>query len=60
MTYLDVVFNFMALAVISEFDDAFYAALGDDPFKDFITNPAYDDLFTTTRTTSDYAQGFDL
>lgn len=30
-TILDVVMNFMALAVISEFDDAFYGALGNDP-----------------------------
>ena len=51
-TYLDVVMNFMALAVISEFDDAFYGALGEDPIKDILTNAAYDDLYTITRTSS--------
>ena len=30
---LDVVMNFMALAVISDFDDFFYGALGNDPNK---------------------------
>ena len=44
--------NFMALAVISEFDDAFYSALGDDPMTDIITNAAYDDLYKITRTST--------
>jgi hypothetical protein len=44
--------NFMALAVISEFDDAFYTALGEDSFKDIITNEAYDDLYRITRTSA--------
>jgi len=40
-TVKDVVMNFMALAVISEFDDVFYGALGNDPNKDVLTDPAY-------------------
>ena len=44
--------NFMALAVISEFDDAFYSALGEDPMKDIIANAAYDDLYKITRTST--------
>jgi hypothetical protein len=44
--------NFMALAIIAEFDDFFYAGLGNDPNKDVLTNPAYEDLFKISRTTS--------
>lgn len=54
-TIADVVMNFMALAVVSEFDDAFYSALGDDPMKDMITEAAFDDLFTVKTTTSSEA-----
>ena len=32
----DIVQDFMALAVISEFDDLFYGALGDDENKTFL------------------------
>ena len=32
-SYLDIVMNFMALAVIAEFDDAFYSALGSEKNK---------------------------
>ena len=42
----------MALAVISDFDDAFFNALGEDPSKDILTNPAYEDLYTIKRTSS--------
>jgi len=48
----EVVMNFMALAIIAEFDDIFYAALGLDPSKEVLTDPAYDDLWVITRTTS--------
>ena len=51
-SYLEVVMNFMALAVISEFDDAFFESLGSDENKDIIENPAYEDLYKITRTTS--------
>jgi len=37
-TILDVVMNFMALAVISDFDDFFYGALGNDPNKEVLTD----------------------
>lgn len=51
-TYLEVVMNFMALAIIAEFDDKFYDALGEDELKDLIENPAFDHLYTVTRTSS--------
>lgn len=51
-SYLDVVMNFMALAVISEFDDAFYEALGADEKKKIIEEPAFEDLYKITRTSS--------
>ena len=35
-TIFECVLNFMALAIISEFDDAFYSALGEDKMKDLV------------------------
>ena len=35
-TIFECVLNFMALAIISEFDDAFYSALGEDKLKELI------------------------
>ena len=48
---LDTVMNFMALVTISEFDNFFYSALGDDDTKDMLDAQvtAYDDLFKITR-----------
>ena len=51
-TYLDVVMNFMALAVIAEFDDKFFDALGNDELKGMIDDPNFDDLYKITRTCS--------
>ena len=42
----------MALAVIAEFDDKFFDALGDDDIKGMIDDPNYDDLYKITRTSS--------
>jgi hypothetical protein len=50
--YLDVVINFMALAVIAEFDDKFYNSLGNDCLKNLIEKPDFDDLYRITRTSS--------
>ena len=55
-TILEVIMNFMALAIISEFDDFFYGALGNDPNKEIITDPAYEALFTIRRTTSRFSR----
>lgn len=44
--FLNVVMNFMALAVIADFDTFFYGALGQDPLKDILTNPVFEDLYT--------------
>jgi|LakMenE18May11ns_1017448.scaffolds.fasta_scaffold9430595_2 hypothetical protein len=49
---LDVMMNFMALAIIAEFDDFFFSALGNDPNKEILTDPAYDDMFIIRRTSS--------
>jgi hypothetical protein len=55
-TYLDVVMNFMALQIISEFDDKFYSALGPSPTKEIVENPEnYEDLYKITRTSSPFA-----
>lgn len=54
-TYLDVVMNFLALYVISEFDDIFYIAIGDISDKELISNAkAFEELYKVTRTTSIY------
>lgn len=53
----DVVTDFMALAVISEFDDAFYSALGDDLNKEVIDeSETAEFMFLVTRTTSKMAR----
>lgn len=52
-TYLDVVMNFMALYVISEFDDVFYNAISNIDRKALITSPDdFEDLYKITRTSS--------
>ena len=52
---LEVVMNFMALAIIAEFDDFFYLALGNDPNKKVLTDTAYEDMFIIRKTTSRYS-----
>lgn len=50
---IEVVLNFMALAVVSEFDDTFFDALGrSDEGKCMIEHEAFNALFEITRTTS--------
>ena len=50
---LDVVMNFLALVVISEFDDFFYGALGNkEEAKAYLTDPVYCELLMIERTTS--------
>ena len=55
MKILDVVWHFVALTVISSFDNAFYTALGDDPMKNLIKNEEYEDLYIIKTTTSSNA-----
>ena len=38
---MEIVLNFMALTIISEFDDIFFKSLGDDRGKDIITKDEY-------------------
>ena len=50
---LDVVMNFMALAIIAEFDDFFYAALGEDDAKKMLYDAEeFEPLLRISRTTS--------
>lgn len=44
--------NFMALAIIAEFDDAFYSALGNEQNKKILEEAAFEDLYKITRTSS--------
>jgi hypothetical protein len=56
-TVLDIVMNFMALAIISEFDDTFYSALGEvDEGKKVLKKARFESLRLITRTTSQKAQ----
>jgi hypothetical protein len=50
--YTDIVQNFMSLAIVSEFDNAFYAALGPDPKKECIEDVEFRDLYRITLTSS--------
>lgn len=54
-TNIEVVMNFMACAVIAEFDNAFYSALGSTEFKKLLEEPSFEDLYKITRTSSRYA-----
>jgi len=56
-TILDVVMNFMALAVIAEFAEFFYSAQSHTIMNDIIDpdNTFYNDLYVVTRTTSNRA-----
>lgn len=49
---LDIVMNFMALTIVSEFDDIVYGSLGDDKGKEVLHDERYESLFKITRTTS--------
>ena len=55
-TFLEVVMNFMALAIISDFDNAFYDSLGDDENKILVEDPSFEHLYEITRTTSRFCE----
>jgi len=48
--------NFMALAIISDFDNAFYDSLGDDENKILVEDPSFEHLYEITRTTSRFCR----
>jgi hypothetical protein len=58
-TYLDVVMNFIQLAVIAEFDNFFYFAIGSDQLKKVIEGSGYDHLYVVTRTSSSRCSIYD-
>lgn len=51
-TVLDVTLNFLALVVISEFDDFFYCSLRDEPLKELLVDPCFGELLMIERTSS--------
>ena len=52
---LNVVICFLALAIIAQFDNFFYDALGENQDKELITNAdVYDELLYTIRRTTSY------
>ena len=52
LTHLDIVMNFLALAVIADFDDFFYNALFDNQFKRVITDGDTYKKFLEVQTTT--------
>ena len=56
-THIDVVMNFLALAVIADFDDFFYGALFDNEYKKVITDgDTYGEFLQQQTTTSHLAR----
>ena len=56
-THIDVVMNFLALAVIADFDDFFYGALFDNEYKKVITDgDCYGEFLQQQTTTSFWAR----
>lgn len=51
-TIIEVVMNFMACAVIAEFDNAFYLALGQTEFKSILEDSSFEELYKICRTSS--------
>ena len=51
-TTIDVVVSFLALAIIAEFDNFFFEALGENKDKDILTEAGYEELLWTVRKTS--------
>lgn len=51
-TFSDIVMNFTALVIISEFDDFFYSTYDDSELKSVISDPDYANLLIIRRTSS--------
>ena len=56
-TIIDIIMNFLALVVIAEFDEYFFAAVKSDPLADIVTGEgAYENFLIIQRTTSTQAR----
>ena len=53
-THVDIVMDFLALAVIADFDDFFYKALFDKEFKQVITDKKVYENFLVQQTTTSF------
>ena len=53
---IDIVMNFLALVVIAEFDDFFYAAVDEFDITDVIDENIYENFLVIQTTTSIYAR----
>ena len=53
-THIEIVMNFLALAVIADFDDFFYGALFDNEYKTVITNQKVYEKFLVQQTTTSF------
>jgi hypothetical protein len=53
---LDILRNFFALVIIAEFEDYLYLSLRDEPAKNLLNEPSFEDVcLTIARTTSERA-----
>ena len=59
-THIDIVMNFLALAVIADFDDFFYGALFDNEYKQVITDTDVYGNFLETQTTTSFFARFQI
>lgn len=55
-TTQDIVFNFIALAIIADFDNFVYAALRGDPLKELLSGDNRNELLKVSFTTSKKAK----
>ena len=56
-TIIEIIMNFLALVVIAEFDEYFFAAVKSDPLADIVTGEgAYENFLIIQRTTSTQAR----
>ena len=59
MTTKDVVFNFIAVAIISNFDDFVFNSLRNEPLKELVSDNNANELLKISFTTSGKCNSFD-
>ena len=59
MTTKDVVFNFIAVAIISDFDDFVFNSLQNEPLKELVSSDNAHELMKISFTTSSKCNSFD-
>ena len=55
----DIVFNFIAVAIISDFDDFVFSSLNNEPLKELVKDDTSEELMPIQFTSSKKALSFD-